>query len=306
MGRFKTSLVLFNRSLSVIAKNRSLLLFPIIALVFIFIIIGFFISSFVLSNTGYALTDPLHWKALGDQIKSLAENKNVISGTIGFAWFALIYLISIFSATFFNVAFYNEILHALNGNGVSIARGIRAARSKIKLILIWSMFAGIVGFIIKTLEERLGFVGQWIMRLIGIAWSVASIFVIPIIIREEKSSSPLKLLKTSALLLKKTWGESVIGFLGIGSVFIFGILVFIPLFILFMIVIGQIVGNLWEIFIILFFLFICLLAFVCIFSVTRHIYRGALYVYASEGVVPGPYDEEMMNMAWKVKAVRKA
>jgi len=31
------------------------------------------------------------------------------------------------------------------------------------------------------------------------------------------------------------------------------------------------------------------------------IYVGALYVYASEGVVPESFDEEVLNMAWKVK-----
>lgn len=305
MGRFKTSLDLFKGSLTVIAQDKSLLFFPVIALLFIFIIILLFISPFVLSNTGHTLTDPLHWKALGDQIISLAENKDMKPGAIGYAWFAVIYLISIFSATFFNAAFYNEIIHALNGNGVSIIRGIRAALSKIKLILIWSMFAGIVGIIIKTLAERLGFVGQWLLRLIGIAWSVAIIFIIPVILREEKSSSPLKLLKTSALLLKKTWGEAVIGFLGIGFSFLFVLLVFIPFFIIIMIVIGQMMVNLWQVFTVLFFMAICLFTFACLCSLTRHIYCCALYVYASEGVVPGPFDEEMMNRAWKVKAVRK-
>jgi hypothetical protein len=35
--------------------------------------------------------------------------------------------------------------------------------------------------------------------------------------------------------------------------------------------------------------------------VAGHIYRGALYVYATEGVVPAPYTAELMDAAWKVK-----
>ena len=46
----------------------------------------------------------------------------------GKPWFALIllpiYFVSMFLATFFNVAFYNEIIAALNGKGVSFARGL--------------------------------------------------------------------------------------------------------------------------------------------------------------------------------------
>ena len=182
-------------------------MFPVITLVFIFIIALVYVSPFVLWITGHALTDPVHWEALGGEFKGAVENKDIISDTIGFTWFALIYLISMFLATFINVAFYNEIIHVLNDNRVSIARGFKAALSRIKLIMIWSLFAGIVGIIIKTLEERLGFVGRWIIRLIGISWSVASIFVIPVIIREGKSSNPLKLLKTSALTLKKAQSE---------------------------------------------------------------------------------------------------
>jgi hypothetical protein len=42
----------------------------------------------------------------------------------------------------------------------------------------------------------------------------------------------------------------------------------------------------------------------CVWSVIDKIYKCALYLYASEGVVPWPFDEEMMNMCWEVKAAR--
>jgi hypothetical protein len=310
MGRFKISWDIFKRSLSVIVRNKTLLSFPAIALVFVFIIALFFVSPFVLSNTGHALTDPLHWEALRGEFNSAVENKDMISGTIGFTWFAVIYLISMFSATFINVAFYNEIIHALNDNGVSIARGFKAALSKIKLIMIWSLFAGIVGIIIKNLEERLGFVGRWIIGLIGISWSVASIFIIPVIIKEGKSTNPLKLLKTSALTLKKTWGETVIGYIGIGSLFLFGLLGVLLLLISWVFVVttfpqpGPLVLTILITYLVLVLLFlILLLPFGFLTHVAHHVYRCALYVYATEGAVPGSFDEEMMNRAWKIRKV---
>jgi hypothetical protein len=306
MGKFKRSLTLFKRSLSVIAQNKSLLLFPVITLGFTFIIALFFISSFVLSNTGHGLMNPLHLKALAYRIRILAENKETISSAAGFAWFAGIYLVSIFTATFFNVAFYNEILHALNGNKVSISRGVGVAWSKVKLVLIWSLFAGVVGIIIKILEDKLSFVGRWIMMFIGFSWSVASTLIIPVIIREEKSSNPVNLLKTSALMLHRTWGEAVIGYIGIGSAgFIIIFLAIIPFFIISMVVIHFVMIELWSILAALSLALIGLIAFSFLWSVVGHIYRCALYMYASEGVIPGPYDEEMMNMCWKVKAVQK-
>ncbi|MBN1907187.1 MAG: hypothetical protein JW927_19055 [Deltaproteobacteria bacterium] len=309
MGKFKTSWDLFRRSLSVMTQNKKLFVFIAIEVIFIVIIALLFISPFVLLNTGHALTDPSHWKILGEKFLRAVSDKDTISRTIRFAWFAGIYLFSMFSATFFNVAFYNEIIHALNGDKVSIARGFKAALSKIKLIMIWSLFAGIVGIIIKKLEEKLGIFGFWIMRLIGISWSLASIFIIPVIIREQKSSNPLKLLKTSAVMLKKTWGETVIGYLGIGSVFVIFFLVLLGIYLglfFFALSISGAGGELTIISLIISFLlfFISMPIFGVLSSMAHHIYRCALYMYASEGVVPGPYSEDMMNRAWKVKEVK--
>jgi hypothetical protein len=35
--------------------------------------------------------------------------------------------------------------------------------------------------------------------------------------------------------------------------------------------------------------------------VATDVYRGALYVYPSEGVVPSAYTEELMSAGWKMK-----
>lgn len=36
-------------------------------------------------------------------------------------------------------------------------------------------------------------------------------------------------------------------------------------------------------------------------SVVNPVYRCALYIYATEGVVPGSFDKELLDSAWKVK-----
>ncbi len=315
MGKFKTSWSLFRSSLSVIVQNKRLLLFPVIGFVF-FVIIGlFFLSPVLLWDSGHSITEPSHWETLGKHIHNMVGNKKVTGGTVieqlfgnyWYAWFVLFYLISMFSTTFLNVAFYNEIINGLNGKRVSLLRGIKTALSKIKLILVWSLFAGAIGLIIRKLEEKLGFVGKLIMGLIGIAWSVASIFVIPVIIREEKSSNPIKLLKTSALMLKRTWGETVIGYAGIS---VFSLLIFaISLLLLFfacIFFIGMNIPNAGAIIVIMIFIFtICMFILAYLSTIANHVYRGALYVFATEGVIPGPYDEDMMNKAWKVKKAKK-
>ena len=36
-------------------------------------------------------------------------------------------------------------------------------------------------------------------------------------------------------------------------------------------------------------------------GVASQVYKGALYLYAAEGVIPAPYSREMLDMAWKFK-----
>ena len=67
--------------------------------------------------------------------------------------------------------------------------GVRLRRSppgavwwRLADILAWSLCTGLIGLAIRTLEARVGVVGRWIVGLIGLAWSVASVFAVPIIV----------------------------------------------------------------------------------------------------------------------------
>lgn len=91
-------------------------------------------------------------------------------GAMGYL--AVMYIFSMIFATFFNVAFYHEILAALRGETVSIMDGLKFACTRWKAILLWSLFAGLVGLIIQQIEQRLSFVGRIIARFLGMAWSI--------------------------------------------------------------------------------------------------------------------------------------
>jgi hypothetical protein len=305
--KFNRSWQLFVRSFQVIGRQPKLLLFPLVAFVFTVVIVLFFLAPAALLPTGYSWGQWEHWRAAGHRLFELApavstaysRTHHVQFTTFGYIYLAVLYLTSMFCATFVNVAFYNEIIKALAGDEVSLRAGLRFACSRIRAILLWSLLAGIVGLIIKTLEERLGWVGRWVMRFVGVVWSVASVFVIPIIVREE-SANPFTLLRTSAATLKKTWGESLIGYVGItlgswmlllGS-FAFLLLAGVLSLVLHTPVFILVAGVLWV---------VALFVYGYLVSVAGHIYRGALYVYASEGVVPAPYTAELMDAAWKVK-----
>jgi len=184
------------------------------------VVMLFFVAPLLVWNTGHSWLEAEHWEALGGLfVRIHAAGGNSEHGTaytpLAYGYAIAIYLVSMFLATFSNVAFYHEILQALNGNAVSIRRGFRLAITKWRAILAWSLLSGLVGILIRTIEERLSFVARWMVGLIGMAWSVASVFAIPVIIRDAKASNPLHCLKSSALMLKRTWGETAIGYLGL-------------------------------------------------------------------------------------------
>src|SRR6266700_948157 len=161
MSKFRRSWLLFKSSLSIIARNKQLLVFPILIFTLTCVIVLFFFAPIVLQPTGYSYVQAEHWQAIGH---SLFTHSDGAAGSprseIGFtplaiAYLAFLYFVAMFFATFFNVAFYNEILAALSGQTVSLGRGLKFACTRWKAVLMWTLFAGLVGLIIKTIEQRL-------------------------------------------------------------------------------------------------------------------------------------------------------
>ena len=302
MSRFQRSWSLFKCSIAVIGSNRKLLLFPVVVGLMMCVIAMFFILPIAFWSTGHAYTESMHWQTVAHRwVTWEAGGKTVTVNPSGYALLAGIYLASTLCATFFNVAFYSQILNALRGQPVSISDGLRLASTRLRAILAWSLFTGVVGLFIKALEERVGIIGRWFVRLLGIAWSVASVFVVPAIVIESQTANPLHFLKTSATSLKKTWGESLLGYLGVqfgGLLFLIGSLVLFGLTIWISIVCNAfwVVGVASAVWI------VSLVTYMYLLNVASQVYLGALYLYAAEGIVPEPFNQEQMNMAWKVKS----
>ena len=301
-SKFSRSWQLLTRSLAVIVQHKKLLLFPIISTACVIVMALFFLAPAFLYPSGYSALTGEHWQEMMRVagIERQPDGGPAIDPTsVLYVYGAVIYLVSMFIATFFNVAYYSEIMKALSGDSVSVRAGLRVAWSRLAAIALWSLFAGIVGLVIKSLEEKFGFIGRSIMRLVGVVWSVASIFVIPVIIRDG-NPNPVVLLRHSALTLRKTWGESLIGYLGIslGS----GLLLGAVLIVLAAAFVAGIALGMPFIPISAIVLFLVSAIILGIASqMAGTVYRCALYIYASEGVVPAPYDASLMDAAWKVK-----
>ncbi|MFS8085119.1 MAG: DUF6159 family protein [Acidobacteriota bacterium] len=86
----------------------------------------------------------------------------------------------------------------------------------------YAFIAATVGMILRAIQERVGFVGKIVVGLLGVGWTVATYLVVPVLVTRDVG--PVEAVKESATLLKRTWGENVIGQAGLG--FAFGLIQF--------------------------------------------------------------------------------
>src|ERR1700761_3950235 len=111
---------LLKASARVMLRNRKLFWFVALSVLLSTLMILFFFAPVVLHPTGFHLDQKEHWLALKKNFLPLVEHPSARVSL----YLLLIYFSSMFLTTFFNVAFYSEIMAALNGRGVSLRRGL--------------------------------------------------------------------------------------------------------------------------------------------------------------------------------------
>ena len=208
------------------------------------------------------------------------------------------YLVSYFVVVFFNVALIHCANKVLNNQETSVGDGLRAATKRIGPILAWSLVGATVGMVLKTISERVALVGQIVVALIGGAWNIVTFFVVPTLAIE--GVGPITAIKPSFSTIKKTWGETLIGNIGVS--YAIGLLSLIPIPILIgvaftssaWIIIGAVVVSAlyW-------------LALAIIGSCLTGIYTTAVFHYARTGTVPNVFTSEQIQMAFMPKPESK-
>ena len=210
-----------------------------------------------------------------------------------------------FIATFFNVCVVYTTKVRFEGGDATFGESFRFAFSRIWIIAQWSLLSASVGLILRLLHNmasRLGKVGEVVVRIIvgllGMAWSILTIFVVPVLVYEEVGQ--VDAIKRSVDVIKKTWGESLIRAIGLGLI---QLLVFVAiiagcaalcygLYAVFDgmgIVIGVVIG-----------IGLLLLAGL-IFAVANTVYNTVLYVYADSHKVASGFSEVLVKGAFRQK-----
>jgi hypothetical protein len=186
----------------------------------------------------------------------------------------------------------------LDGGDPTVSDGLRIARSRFVQILGYAAIAATVGLILRIIEERAGFIGRWIAGLLGLAFTVATFLTVPILVSREVG--PVEAVKESAALLKKTWGENIIGNGGMGFVFFLFYLVVIGIGFVFVFGAAQ-TGNPALIVITLAMVVLAVVVVALVQSALQGVYSAALYRYASQGDAGASFSPALLGDAFKAK-----
>ena len=278
-GRFARSLELAKASFAVVRADKELLLLPVMSVfALIVIVLSLAVPVAVLGgfSTEAAQSEPL-----------------AMLGALIF------YVVTYFVALFFNAALVGAAMIRMDGGNPTLGDGLRIAWARKGRILGYALIAATVGMILRAIEERVGWLGSLVVKLIGVAWAVATFLVVPVLVTRDVG--PVGAVKESAELLRSTWGENLIGNFGLGLVFMLVYFAWIALGIGAVVVASK-TGYVALIAGVVLVGVVGLLAISALQATMQGVYSAALYRHATrpEAPVPG-FPPELMANAFRVK-----
>ena len=280
MGKFARTWQLMGASWRMLQQDKRLIVFPLISGVALAIVIALFAVPIFVAFAG-------HPQAHGPVHMTLPM----------YAAMFVFYFLDYFVIVFFNAALIACVLKQIDGGQPTLGYGLACAWQRLPQILGWALLTSTVGMLLRLLEEKVGFVGRIVVGLLGMAWSVTSFLVVPVLVAE--GSGPIESYKRSVAMLKRTWGEQIIGNVSFGLLFgLFGIL---PAMILFFLAIKAgptamlAVGAL---------LVVWLVALALVQSTLQTIYQVAIYLYAANGEAPRGFDNQLVAESFREKPAR--
>ena len=199
-GSIGRSWNLAKQSLGVVRKDPELMIFPVIAFIAGVVVAG------ILGGVGFATG-------------AFGGSQSV--SALGILFIFLFYFGTYFITIYFQVALVASVKLRLSGGNPTLGYGVREANKRLGTVLTWTVIAAIVGLLLRLLEGAARnntrgwgrIVAQIAIGLVGMAWSLATFFVIPVIAYEGVGS--FEAIKRSVGVIKRSWGEAVVGQAGI-------------------------------------------------------------------------------------------
>lgn len=267
MGSISRGFRLARASWLVVKKDRELLWLPVISFLFSLAVI----LAFVLGMIGIGLPQ-----------RGTGPNPGIY--VLGFAMYVVLSFVTIF----FNAAVIGTAMKRLRGEDAKISDGLALARENIGKIFVWALVTATVGMILRQLQERSGLIGRILLGLVGVAWSVITYFVVPVLLYEPVGV--VDSIRRSASIFRERWGEQLVGNATIGLAIF---LVSIPV-----VLVGGMVAAAAPV-IGIPILIVAIGALLAIGAACSGVFNAALYRYATTGETSGAFSLEDMNASFR-------
>lgn len=277
--RISNGWALAKQSWGVLMLDKELLLFPLISGIACLLVLASF--AVPLYNTDY-------FQTVMDEGGQVGEDP--LAWVILFAF----YFVNYFVVVFFNSALIACAIIRFRGGDPTVSDGLRASMNRLPQIAAWALVSATVGIILRAIESRSEKAGQFVAALLGGAWSIATYFVVPVLVVEKVD--PVNAVKRSFGVLRKTWGESLSANFGIGIMTFLGILLAIVPIIMGAMALANGSTALGVAGILCGVLAIILVSLIS--SAVNSIVVGALYLYAADGEVPQQFSSRVLSDAF--------
>ncbi|MBA46533.1 MAG: hypothetical protein CL893_00415 [Dehalococcoidia bacterium] len=272
-GNISNTIQLMKSCVKILKKDRELVLFPIMAAIFVIGLLGLIYS-----------TGSINLSADNEEQMSILPVAILIFGAN-------------FIIVFFNSALISAALERLRGGDPNISSGLSHAFKHIHHIFLWSIIVTIMGLIFAAIKangrQRGGFGGimtQIFASFLEAGWAMMTFFVVPIIVSENLG--PIAAIKRSSSLFKQTWGNQVAANFGFGIFQIILIVISLGIGWFFGLINGTLgiaVGLL------------CATSSVSIIYTLEGIYKAALYEHAL-GEKPLEFEEQDLRTAYRASS----
>jgi len=266
MRTFSRSWDLIGKSFQVIRQDKKLILFPILSGLSSLAVFALYLIPLLQFGI-------LERHAEGDRFEPST-----------YAWMFLWYCTNYFVIVFFSCALAACAEIRFSGGEPTIGAGMGQAAQKLPSIMMWAVVASTVGLILRIIEDRSEALGKIVSSLLGVAWTIATYLVVPVLVFEQEGV--FGSIKRSSQLLRKTWGEQITGNIGFGLPFLLLAIPGIALVILGRNPIALALAVLY---------FLLLTAFM---SAVKGIFAVALYRYATNGEAPAAFAQVNLNGAF--------
>lgn len=210
LARWKRSWELLWQSFAVLRHHPRLLVFPLIA--------GAALIAAGLIGLLVAFTAGM----IGQAPQTGAGGSSFSFG--GYLALFLVYLVASTIAIFCNTALVGSAMRLLRGEPASVGGGFSIAIQVLPQILLYALLSATLGVLARAILDRgrnsgnpLLLLGSWVVgRFIQGSWALVTFMFIPVLIAERGSTA--RSMRESWELLRRTWGENVLGNVGMGFV----------------------------------------------------------------------------------------